>query len=78
MLFKMSHRRGLAPTTMLPGVVQAMKTDVSNARVAAFSKRLLQVAIEQASGAFAAGSLFILSELLKVRLKGGRVAVHPL
>ncbi len=36
-------------------------------RVAAFAKRLLQVAL-QSPGPFAAGTLFLLSEVLKVRL----------
>ena len=46
-------------------VYKAMKGDVSNKRVAAFAKRLLQVAEEQ-QPAFTCGCLLMLSELLKV------------
>jgi CBF/Mak21 family len=42
-----------------------MKVDVSTKRVAAFAKRLLQVAL-QSPAPFAAGILFLLSEVLKV------------
>ncbi len=45
---------------------QAMKADVSVKRVAAFAKRLLQIAA-QAPAPFAAGTLFLLSEVLKAR-----------
>ena len=44
-----------------------MKADVSVKRVAAFAKRLLQIAAH-APAPFAAGILFLLSELLKVGL----------
>ena len=43
-----------------------MRADVSSKRVAAFAKRLLQVASSGTSH-FAAGSLFLVSELLKVQ-----------
>lgn len=43
-----------------------MKADVSVKRVAAFAKRLLQIAT-QAPAPFAAGTLFLLSEVLKVK-----------
>ncbi len=46
---------------------QAMKADVSVKRMAAFAKRLLQIAAH-APAPFAAGILFLLSELLKVGL----------
>lgn len=46
-------------------VYKAMKGDVSNKRIAAFAKRLLQVAEEQ-QPAFTCGCLLMLSELLKV------------
>lgn len=53
-----------------------MKADVSIKRVAAFAKRLLQVAL-QSPGPFAAGTLFLLSEVLKVRLPAaGPPLVH--
>ena len=57
-------------------VFKAMKGDVSNKRVAAFAKRLLQVAQEQ-QPAFTCGCLLMLSELLKVccRCSGLSVAV---
>lgn len=42
-----------------------MKADVSIKRVAAFAKRLLQVALHSPAP-FAAGILFLLSEVLKV------------
>ena len=45
--------------------LQAMKVDVSIKRVAAFAKRLLQVAL-QSPAPFAAGILFLVSEVLKV------------
>ena len=45
--------------------MQAMKVDVSVKRVAAFAKRMLQVAV-QSPAPFAAGILFLLSEVLKV------------
>ncbi|KAF6166730.1 hypothetical protein GIB67_005606 [Kingdonia uniflora] len=45
---------------------RAMKTDVNFKRVCAFSKRLLQVALQQPPQ-FACGCLFLLSELLKAR-----------
>lgn len=45
-----------------------MRADVSSRRVAAFVKRLLQVSSSGTSN-FAAGSLFLVSELLKVRNK---------
>lgn len=44
-----------------------MKVDVSIKRVAAFAKRLLQVAVHSPAP-FAAGILFLLSEVLKVRV----------
>jgi CBF/Mak21 family len=50
--------------TQLVGA-QAMKVDVSIKRVAAFAKRLLQVAV-QSPAPFAAGILFLVSEVLKV------------
>ena len=46
-------------------VFKAMKADVSSRRVAAFAKRLLQVAQEQ-QPAFCCGCLLMLSETLKV------------
>ena len=45
---------------------KAMKGDVSAKRVAAFAKRLLQVAQEQ-QPAFTCGCLLMLSEIVKVR-----------
>ena len=56
-----------------------MRADVSSRRVAAFSKRLLQVSSSGTSH-FAAGSLFLVSELLKVPYGGtreGHVMVYP-
>ena len=46
---------------------KAMKADVTTKRVAAFAKRLLQVAQEQ-QPAFTCGCLLMLSEVLKVSL----------
>jgi len=45
---------------------KAMKADVSAARAAAFAKRLLQVACASGAG-WAAGALFLLSEVLKAQ-----------
>nr|XP_016486806.1 PREDICTED: CCAAT/enhancer-binding protein zeta-like [Nicotiana tabacum] len=47
-------------------LLRAMKNDVNVKRVAAFSKRLLQVAIQQ-QPQYACGCLFLLSEVLKSR-----------
>ncbi|XP_056176264.1 protein SLOW WALKER 2 [Syzygium oleosum] len=47
-------------------LLRAMKSDVNLKRVAAFSKRLLQVALQQPPQ-YACGYLFLLSELLKAR-----------
>ncbi|XP_057981919.1 protein SLOW WALKER 2 [Malania oleifera] len=47
-------------------LLRAMKSDVNLKRVAAFSKRLLQVALQQ-SPQYACGCLFLLSEVLKAR-----------
>ncbi|KAK7389691.1 hypothetical protein VNO78_24949 [Psophocarpus tetragonolobus] len=47
-------------------LLRAMKRDVNLKRVAAFSKRLLQVALQQPSQ-YACACLFLLSELLKAR-----------
>ena len=54
-------------------VFKAMKADVSTKRVAAFAKRLLQVAQEQ-QPAFSCGCLLMLSEVLKVT-PGGWIGV---
>ncbi|CAN0877761.1 Protein SLOW WALKER 2 [Linum grandiflorum] len=47
-------------------ILRAMKNDVNLKRVAAFAKRLLQVAMQQPPQ-YACGSLFLLSEVLKAR-----------
>ncbi|GAV61402.1 CBF domain-containing protein [Cephalotus follicularis] len=47
-------------------VLRAMKSDINLKRVAAFSKRLLQVALQQPPQ-YACGCLFLLSEVLKAR-----------
>ncbi|XP_063937574.1 protein SLOW WALKER 2 [Daucus carota subsp. sativus] len=47
-------------------LLRAMKSDVNLKRVAAFAKRLLQVALQQPSQ-YACGCLFLLSEVLKAR-----------
>ncbi|KAM7250814.1 hypothetical protein ACFE04_022697 [Oxalis oulophora] len=47
-------------------LLRAMKNDVNLRRVAAFSKRVLQVALQQPPQ-FACGCLFLLSEVLKAR-----------
>ncbi|PKI43812.1 hypothetical protein CRG98_035823 [Punica granatum] len=47
-------------------LLRAMKNDINLKRVAAFSKRLLQVALQQPPQ-YACGYLFLLSELLKAR-----------
>lgn len=47
-------------------LLRAMKNDVNLKRVAAFSKRLLQVALQQPPQ-YACGCLFLLSEVLKAR-----------
>ncbi|XP_010033666.2 CCAAT/enhancer-binding protein zeta [Eucalyptus grandis] len=47
-------------------LLRVMKSDVNLKRVAAFSKRLLQVALQQPPQ-YACGYLFLLSELLKAR-----------
>ena len=57
-------RSGKSPM-FLSLLFKAMKADVSTKRVAAFAKRLLQVAQEQ-QPAFTCGCLLVLSEVLKV------------
>ena len=57
-------RSGKSPM-FLSLLFKAMKGDVSTKRVAAFAKRLLQVAQEQ-QPAFTCGCLLMLSEVLKV------------
>ncbi|CAK9144659.1 unnamed protein product [Ilex paraguariensis] len=47
-------------------LLRAMKSDINLKRVAAFSKRLLQVALQQPPQ-YACGCLFLLSEVLKAR-----------
>lgn len=47
-------------------ILRAMKRDVNIKRVAAFSKRLLQVALQQPPK-YACACLFLLSELFKAR-----------
>lgn len=47
-------------------LLRAMKNDINLRRVAAFSKRLLQVALQQPPQ-YACGCLFLLSEVLKAR-----------
>ncbi|CAN8235305.1 unnamed protein product [Cochlearia groenlandica] len=47
-------------------LLRAMKNDINVKRVAAFSKRVLQVALQQPPQ-FACGCLFLLSEVLKAR-----------
>lgn len=47
-------------------LLRAMKNDINLKRVAAFSKRLLQVALQQPPQ-YACGCLFLLSEVLKAR-----------
>ncbi|GAB2268951.1 hypothetical protein Dimus_003889 [Dionaea muscipula] len=47
-------------------LLRAMKSDINIKRVAAFSKRLLQVALQQPPQ-YACGCLFLLSEVLKAR-----------
>ncbi|KAL5708356.1 hypothetical protein ACHQM5_019158 [Ranunculus cassubicifolius] len=47
-------------------LLRAMKSDVNIKRVSAFSKRLMQVALQQPPQ-FACGCLFLLSEVLKAR-----------
>ncbi|GAB4841942.1 auxilin-like clathrin-binding protein required for normal clathrin function [Ancistrocladus abbreviatus] len=47
-------------------LLRAMKNDINIKRVAAFSKRLLQVALQQPPQ-YACGCLFLLSEVLKAR-----------
>ncbi len=54
---------------LLSLLFKAMKGDVSTKRVAAFAKRLLQVAQEQ-QPAFTCGCLLMLSEILKVWFYG--------
>ncbi|KAJ8553210.1 hypothetical protein K7X08_023888 [Anisodus acutangulus] len=59
--------RALYAKLLLPAAMnssKAMKNDVNVKRIAAFSKRLLQVAIQQPPQ-FACGCLFLLSEVLK-------------
>ncbi|KAK1279902.1 hypothetical protein QJS04_geneDACA004839 [Acorus gramineus] len=56
----------LTPEMFLGLLVKAMKIDVNLKRVSAFSKRLLQVALQQPPQ-YACGCLFILSEVLKAR-----------
>lgn len=58
-------RSGKSPM-FLSLLFKAMKGDVSTKRVAAFAKRLLQVAQEQ-QPAFTCGCLLMLSEILKVK-----------
>ena len=53
---------------------KAMQADISNARVCAFVKRLLQVAMHQQPN-FACGCLMITSQLLQVR--AARLGRHP-
>lgn len=47
-------------------LLKAMKSDINLKRISAFSKRLMQVALQQPPQ-FACGCLFLLSELLKAR-----------
>ncbi|CAL5080949.1 unnamed protein product [Urochloa decumbens] len=54
------------PELFLGLLVKAMKNDVMLKRVAAFSKRLLQVALQRPPQ-YACGCLFILSEVLKAK-----------
>ncbi|TVU19278.1 hypothetical protein EJB05_35417 [Eragrostis curvula] len=54
------------PELFLGILVKAMKNDVMLKRVAAFSKRLLQVALQRPPQ-YACGCLFILSEVLKAK-----------
>ncbi|KAM3226884.1 hypothetical protein ACQJBY_059073 [Aegilops geniculata] len=54
------------PELFLGLLVKAMKNDVMLKRVAAFSKRLLQVALQRPPQ-YACGCLFILSEVLKTK-----------
>ena len=57
-------RSGKSPM-FLSLLFKGMKGDVSTKRVAAFAKRLLQIAQEQ-QPAFTCGCLLMLSEILKV------------
>lgn len=52
------------PEMFLGLLIKAMKTDINSKRVAAFSKRLLQVALQRPPQ-YACGCLFLLSEVLK-------------
>ncbi|XP_077240901.1 CCAAT-binding factor [Tasmannia lanceolata] len=54
------------PEMFLGLLFKAMKSDVNLKRVSAFSKRLLQVALQQPPQ-YACGCLFIISEVLKAR-----------
>ncbi|XP_020088571.1 CCAAT/enhancer-binding protein zeta isoform X2 [Ananas comosus] len=54
------------PELFLGLLVKAMKNDINLKRVAAFSKRLLQVALQRPPQ-YACGCLFILSEVLKAK-----------
>ncbi|CAH2066927.1 unnamed protein product, partial [Thlaspi arvense] len=55
------------PAEMFIGLLlRAMKNDINVKRVAAFSKRILQVALQQPPQ-YACGCLFLLSEVLKAR-----------
>ena len=53
---------------------KAMQADISNARICAFVKRLLQVSMHQQPN-FACGCLMITSQLLQVRAAGS--VRHP-
>lgn len=54
------------PEMFLGLLVKAMKNDINLKRVSAFSKRLLQVALQRPPQ-YACGCLFLLSEILKAR-----------
>eukprot|EP00898_Chlorokybus_atmophyticus_P004404 jgi/Chlat1/4965/Chrsp32S04947 len=55
---------------------KAMRADINSSRVAAFAKRLLQVAMHQ-SAAFACGALMLISEVLKAHPVAWNAIMQP-
>ncbi|MED6118926.1 hypothetical protein PIB30_007086 [Stylosanthes scabra] len=65
-LFQLVHSKNFNAEMFVGLLLRAMKRDVNLKRVAAFSKRLLQVAL-QMPPQYACACIFLLSELLKAR-----------
>ena len=68
--------RSTKATMFLAMLLKAVRADASNARAAAFAKRLLQVALE-APPAFACGCLILVSEFLRHRPSLWEAVLRP-